>query len=624
MVNPGDDVEFLETSGIGKTWKHIDKVRDSYNTGFGVVAEPVQNSIDAIRQFDDEFGSTKHELKIAIDPDNRAFVIKDDGLGMDIESAPEYASPNETDKTFISSTIGEMGVGFTYLTFSTNELIVETLSKRPDSDGQSGYIKYRVEDAHEWFTKYEDVEDPDLEEMKESMPTASVLDVNEMADDDVDAEDTYTKITAKDVQPVPIVGPNDGSNDETAGTVFFDFSVERLRHYFRTETAIGSTRTLIGREDVEDVSTSVWIDDVSDAFDSLDSNDAHSIEYEYASPDQYWDERGIIDLTEDGALEERFEDVHDHETVTLRDQITVMDDSSKEQIFSKRPWVLYDTVENRGTDDLFYYAVFLPDRDMFDDIADMIDDLDSWEISSGIFVGTKGMPTSEEVPTPSRTAEAGYWSNTFILFNYDSIDYDYGRKAASSKTRGMFRDIAVDIFNEFREFTQFASTDIESPVDPNEELSELASVDDIKSDEIPWKKEPNKQEGSVMMIFSELVSEGTLGNYQGWRSGLKTTYDWLGKYTGDTEFKDEILTIEFKPHTRNIAQDHKEGVKKVNQVDIVVAWDIDEDVLENEYSWNVEDVDDSTNTIYQGVNYRISKAAIQCQVIALSDLIDSM
>lgn len=301
-----------------------------------------------------------------------------------------------------------------------------------------------------------------------------------------------------------------------------------------------------------------------------------------------------------------------------------MDDSSKEQIFSKRPWVLYDTIEDRGTDDLFYYAVFLPDRDMFDDIAGMIDGLESWEISSGIFVGTKGMPTSEEVPTPSRTAEAGYWANIFILFNYDSIDYDYGRKAASSKTRGMFRDIAVDIFNDFREFTQFASTDIGSPVDPNEELSELSSVDDINTNKIPWKKEPNEQEGSVMMIFSELVSEGTLGNYQDWRSGLNTTYDWLGKYTGSTQFKDGILTIEFNSHTQNIAQDHKEGVKKVNQVDIVVAWDIDEDVLENEYGWNVEEVDDSTNTIYQGVNYRISKAAIQCQVICLSDLIDSM
>lgn len=624
MVDSGDDVEFLETSGIGKTWKHIDKVRDSYNTGFGVIAEPVQNSIDAIRQFDDSFGSTEHELKIAIDPDNRSFAIEDDGIGMDIESAPEYASPNETDKTFVSSTIGEMGVGFTYLTFSTNDLIVETLSKRPESDGHSGYIKYRVEDAHEWFTKYEDVEDPDLEEMKDTMPTASVLDVDEMSGDDVDPEDTYTKITAKDVQPVPIVGPNEGSNDEDSGTVFFDFSVERLQHYFRTETAIGSTRNLICRDNVEEVETSLWIDDVSLAFNSLDPDDANPIEYEYASPDQYWNDRGIIDLTEEGELEEHFKDAHGQEIVTTRDQITVMDDSSKEQIFSKRPWVLYDNVTDRVPDDLFYYAVFLPERDMFDEIADMIDDLESWEVSSGIFVGTKGMPTSEEVPTPSRTAEAGYWSNIFILFNYDSIDYDYGRKAASSKTRGMFRDIAVDIFNEFRNFSQFASADIESPVDPHEELSEMSSVDDISTDEIPWKKAPDGQEGSVMMIFSELVSEGSLGNYQGWRSGLNTTYDWLGKYTGDTEFKDEILTIEFKPHTQNIAQDHEEGVKKVNQIDIVVAWDIDEDVLQNEYSWNVEEVDDSSNTIYQGVKYRISKAAIQCQVISLSDMTESM
>lgn len=622
MADVGDEVKFLETSGIGKTWKHIDKVRDSYNTGFGVIAEPVQNSVDAIRQFDENYYSVAHEIDILIDSDSLSFAIRDDGLGMDIESAPEYASPNETDKTFAQSTIGEMGVGFTYLTFSTNELIVESKSKRPESEGHSGYIKYEVKDAYDWFERYKGIEDPDLKEMEDSMPTATIIDKKEVDSDAVDPSETYTKIIAKDVKPVPIVGIDDESDDK--GETFFEFSENRLEYYLRTETALGNTRQLLGKE-VESVYASVWFDDISKDFASLGEDDGLSISCEYKSPDQFWNETGIIDLTEDADLKNRFENVHDHQHVTTRDQVTVMDDSSKEKIFSERPWVMYSDVPERGTDDLFYYAIFFPKREMFDEIGEeLVDGLELWDVSSGIYVATKGMPTSEEVPTPTRTAEAGYWSNVFILFNYDSIDYDYGRKAAQSRTRGMFREIAGDVFDEFRNFTQFASRDIKDIEDPNEELMQLADVDDLNTDDIPWRKEPNGQEASVMMIFSELVSQGVLEKYEGWRAGLKTTYDWLGKYTGDTQFKEENITIEFKPHTENIEQDVEEGIKKVSEIDIIVAWDIDVDKMEDEYSWKVGSADDSERNVYQGVNYKISKSTVRCWVISLSELIENL
>lgn len=621
MADVGDQVKFLETSGIGKTWKHIDKVRDSYNTGFGVIAEPIQNSVDAIRQFDENYDSIDHEISILIDSDSSSFAIRDDGLGMDIESAPEYASPNETNKSFAQSTIGEMGVGFTYLTFSTNELVVESKSKRPESNGHSGYIKYEVKDAYDWFKRYDGVEDPDLDEMEESMPTAKILEKNEKDSDDVEPSETYTKIIAKDVKPVPIVGL-DESDDE--GKTFFEFSENRLEYYLRTETALGNTRQLLEKE-VERVDASVWFDDISKDFTSLEEDDGLSISYEYKSPDQFWNETGIIDLTEDANLEDRFEDVHNHQHVTTRADVTVMDDSSKEIIFSERPWVIYGAVPDRGSDDLFYYAVFLPERDMFDKIGEeLADGLESWDVSPGIFVATKGMPTSEEVPTPTRTAEAGYWSNVFILFNYDNIDYDYGRKTAQPRTRGMFRDIAGEVFDEFRNFTQFASRDIDDIDDPYEELMKLAEIDDLDTDDIPWRKEPKGQEATVMMIFSELVSEGVLGKYEGWRAGLKTTYDWLGKYTGDTQFKEENITIEFKPHTENIEQDVEEGIKKVSEIDIIVAWDIDVDKMVDDYSWTVESVDDSEDNIYQGVNYRISKSTVKCWVISLSELIEDL
>jgi len=621
MVDAGDEVKFLETSGIGKTWKHINKVRDSYNTGFGVIAEPIQNSVDAIRQFDENYDSTDHKIGILIDSDSSSFAIRDDGLGMDVESAPEYASPNETDKTFAQSTIGEMGVGFTYLTFSTNELIVESKSKRPESNGHSGYIKYEVKGAYDWFERYKGVKDPNLDEMEKSMPTATILEKDEADSDNVDSPETYTKIIAKDVKPVPIIGIDD---EESDGQTFFEFSENRLEYYLRTETALGNTRQLLGKE-VESVDPSVWFDDISKDFASLNEDDRLSISYEYKSPDQFWNKKGIIDLTEDANLKDRFKNVHNHQHVTTRDQVTVMDDSSKEKIFSERPWVMYSDVPDKGSDDLFYYAVFFPERDMFNKIGErLVNGLESWDVSSGIYVATKGMPTSEEVPTPTRTAEAGYWSNVFILFNYDSIDYDYGRKAAQPRTRGMFREIAVDVFNEFRNFTQFASRDIKDIDDPNEELMKLAKVDDLDTDDIPWRKEPNGQEASVMMIFSELVFHGVLGKYEGWRAGLKTTYDWLGKYTGDTQFKEENIIIEFKPHTENIEQDVEEGVKKVSEIDIIIAWDIDVDKMENEYSWKVNSVNDSKDNIYQGVNYRISKSTVRCQVISLSELIEGL
>lgn len=543
---------FLLSNPENRIKKQIENIYESYSNPWDILAELNQNSVDAIKEWNSQYPDSDkdHKIELQIERSSNSIEIKDTGIGILPDNLPELLAPNATDKAGDFSTIGEKGVGLTYCIFCSNYFNINTKSLE-------GEYEAEITGARTWRERDEVNEVPETE--------------NEIRDaKKSDPLDTETTIRLDDIQLAE-------SNEES----IFELSPARLKYLLRTKTAIGNTKSKFDENQPEiDIELTI-VDDDGEVF-------SESIEYEYYFPHQFWDESEIVDL-------EEFES---------RDDIGRMSDEQKRRHLEGKVWKAEGITERNGND-IRYYALFVPSSKAWDRISNqnnLTDGDGNSDLDAGIYTSTRGMPTGIEIGIPD-TGSGGYWANTYVLLGYDGFNFDLGRKSIPGRTQGMLKEIAADKFRKFSNWRDIVNVSNKTPTRKPEQVvrnqrgdrfQQLKRLKDLNCQDIKFQKVPDGQEAGVVSIFHELIGSGNLDNYRGYRTGYSQDYDFWGVYDvaidelgqnlqeqfPDQDSLSQEVVIEAKYDAADVITDIEKGRKYLEDIDLVVAWTINENRFE--------------------------------------------
>lgn len=509
------------TPTLNQIRQSIRGIDDSYNNFWDILAELLQNSIDAIGR---ALKLDQGEICLRIDCQRKEIYIRDNGCGIAPEKLIELLRPFSTDKLDDESQIGEKGVGLKFAYFQSTHFIICT-------GNISGSARAEILDARLW-------------KRQTNQEHLSVL------YEKSDKPFCGTEITLKGIE-----------NEQ-----LFSLSISQMKYVLRTRTAVGNT-------------SSIWKDvtPIKVVLDMTDYNGNHTneeIQYKYCLPTD------MLSLSDQIALDD-FEtwlhlgDRTDLEKRTkLRNKVittkgTVLHGGYREINYwacfvpSRSIWDKLSLNENLVTDSL------LADENWLNEKSFVL-------YRPGIYTAVKGMPTGISIEHPS-AGYSGYWSNIFILFEDNRLSFDIGRKAIHGLTANIYKGYAKEIFNHFLQYVvKYVSGSVEPyAAEWNKEtlIDEIKVLPDLNSNVVKFLKNPKDQEASVAAIFYELIGAGHINDIEPLISGYRNKYDLYAKWNSRT------VIIEFKSHLKNIVKDFDDARKLFDEMDYIVCWEVtDEDV----------------------------------------------
>lgn len=175
-------------------YTRVKNILSDYNGTGDMLAEPVQNAMDAIDRVDTEddyeWGDDETPtLTVEIDAVTNYIAVTDNGRGFPREEVKRLIAPEYTNKQALfnnHSSRGHKGVGLTYQAYGFDRLIIESVPRK------SGSEPYRLElnGGISWITKstYDNVK---------SRPQAEItaMDVDDLK---VDGYGTFVRMEAGD------------------------------------------------------------------------------------------------------------------------------------------------------------------------------------------------------------------------------------------------------------------------------------------------------------------------------------------------------------------------------------------------------------------------------------------
>ena len=582
---------FLEQPTEDRLQREMQNICDSYSHPWDVLAELLQNSVDAIRAHLHKHPDSGHSINITIDRRNKSIKIRDSGIGITSGDVTSLLAPHGSDKSKKPDQIGEKGVGLTYVIFSSNCFKINTCSTHDSFSGE-------ITNALLWRND------------KAELPVL----VGESKESATDPVNTYTEITASEIDD------SDSENPES----IFNMNMPALSCILRTKTAIGSTKEK--PEPIQAQLTLVYEDGKSNKM---------KIPFKYLYPEELLGKGKWYDYDE-----------------FIRKAAQYNDQEKTKHLQGKG--LRIKGSEKRANREISYSAFFVPSRRTWEEInrkneliIKTIDGEEQHLYTAGIEVATKGMPTTVSLQ-PSLTGQSGYWPNIHILIQDDSLLFDIGRKSIPGRTQGLLKEIATNVFRELTKFAKLMGTD--PPIKVNETLAhhnkeqrfnELEKLPNLHIDDIPYLKQPDSQECAVVALFHELSAANYLKGYRTLKTGYKETYDLWGYYelrddTVGQNLQNQVkmgeklpIIIEFKYRLESILADVDNNIKNFADIDLLVCWDINEDEFAR-YSIHINTVN-KEEALFHGVNYELNwpaaynlGAAGKKPVIALRHYIDSL
>lgn len=533
------EMDFI-SFGVDVIRAQIKGIDDSYRNPWDILAELAQNSIDAISAT-----NRKGRIDIEVNSIERSVRFADNGCGISADRLPGLLNLFSSGKKDDFNSIGEKGVGLKFVLFQSSYFEITT------SDGYTA-ARAVVKDASAWKTSSDDeLIKMDFEELPiEEYPEPG------------------TSIVAKGLIS------EQGDADEASAS-FFKMTLQELLFLLRSKTAIGNT-------------TRIWADDVEDVDVSLRYIDSSNIEHIERVDHSYW-------LPIEGVDEKDLMDIEEFEEWAKK---TDRSDKDKRAKLQGKILYLKGSYHHRGYRKISYWACMLPTRGMWDvlnkrmDLAtsdelsnpEWVDDHQSVLIKDGICIATKGMPTGISIETP-RTGNAGYWSNCFMLFQDDALQFDIGRKSIHGKIRNIYKDKAKELFNRIVKLMVKYTSARPAVLDSNEfdeyEIRrKVESIIPLDSDVLKFKKSPAEQEASVAAVFFELVGKGIIDDIEPIYLGYRHRYDMYADFVqADGTRKWGIY--EFKSHLRNIVQDFSDAKKIFDEMDYIICWDVNDSDIQS-------------------------------------------
>lgn len=509
-----DKISFLSQS-VRQIKKSIKDIDDSYNNDWDVLAELCQNSVDAIRKK----GDSKGCIKVIVDSQNKSISISDDGCGISPDRLPELLAPFSTDKEEDENSIGEKGVGLTFVIFTSNNFYIKTGDGKECAEGS-------ILDAYNWKTG----------------SSADLIDLNfkKLAD-----KINGTTIIIKEV-----------SNDK-----IFQLSFNQLKFLLRTKTALGNTNN-------------IWDKDIDIQIELSHKNQdgvvqTDKIPFKYQLPTEGFNNSTIIKLSD------FFDYIKiDRTDKQKRDKLfgKIIENTGKFEYNGRtiKFWACF--VPQRKT----WNEISVHNNLCTNDNVENIDWAEMYGYTlfrSGIQTSVKGMPTGINVNEPI-TGSQSYWAQIFILFEDKQIKFDIGRKALPGRQSEIYKKKAKEIFNDYaRLFKYVGRKELEEKAsfEKNEIFALIEKELDLDNHSSKFLKNPSKQEATVAGLFYESVGNGIIKDINPMLSGYKSKYDLYAKW-GDRQ-----IVIEFKSKLYNIINDFNDEQKMFDELDCIVCWNVDEE-----------------------------------------------
>lgn len=522
--------DFLKPT-MSQVRKSIKGIDDSYNNFWDILAELIQNAVDAINTIK---GERQGIINIIIDSQMKEIMVTDNGCGIDPEKLPILLRPFSTDKESDPNQIGEKGVGLKFAYFQSTDFQIHTGTA-------SGSSFATIKNARLW---------------KESTDeNGLVLEIEKSNDAFVG-----TEVVLKGID-----------NDQ-----LFQLTIPQMKYVLRTKTAAGNTR-------------GIWeeTDNVTIVFSMTDCNGNHEqcvLPYKYWLPTEGLSSNDMIDLDTFSAWIKAADRSDFEKREKLKDKVIISKGQYNHNGYRAiRYWTCF--MPTRATWDHLTIKQNLATEDLLSN--------DEWlsqnsfiTYRSGIYTAVKGMPTGISIEHPA-TGYSGYWANIFMIFEDDMLSFDIGRKAINYKIANIYRAKAKDLFNDT---VKVVSKYISGSVDPAETdwnkealLEEIKALPDLGVDQsiVKFTKNPKDQEASVAAIFYELIGSGRISDVMPLISGYRNKYDLYAKWNNRT------VIIEFKSHLRNLVKDFDDARKLFDEIDYVVCWEVTDDDKESLHNLSI-------------------------------------
>lgn len=514
-------IPFLQPT-INSIRKSIRDIDDSYNNFWDILAELIQNSVDAIKATEKE-GS----LLIDIDAIEKTIRVKDNGIGIKNCEIADLLRPFSTNKDNDSNSIGEKGVGLKFVIFQSDNFFLKT--KYKDEKIISNAI---INGAKAWKNG----------DSSEDL----LLDLQSQESDD---NFQGTEILVKGIE-----------NEK-----LFNMNFDTLKFILRTKTAVGNVLNIF--EDQNNIKVTFNYRDLNGV------NNSEEIPYKYWLPIENVKTTDKLNLEDyNNWLSERDRSDSEKRNKLKNKIIYCHGEILHNDVRSIKYWLCF-VPKRRIWNDLSVKDHLLNEQAVDDE--EILRDKNLCIHQAGIYTSVKGMPTGITI-TPPSTGNAGYWANLFIILEDKQLRFDIGRKSFHSSVQTMYQKHLKDLFNNVTsKITKYISGDPEvntrSIWNRDNIRDEINSLPDLNNLEVRFLKLPNEQEASVSAIFFELIGSGAFNGLQPIISGYRNKYDLYANY------KNHFIVMEFKSHLRNIIRDFDDLSKLSNEIDYIVCWDVNDD-----------------------------------------------
>jgi hypothetical protein len=549
-----DDVAAYETAY--ETWRtpeYINTQRDRWFDALSAALALQTEKVESAYVLADK--SYKGKIRIERDDNSRKIVIRDNGIGMSHDEVRSAVKKGVTIKRFYSD-IGELGNGLTYLVSACDRF-------RLQSSNGTELTDLEIDGMYSWILDVggkRGIPEP-LSDPKATPRTT----------------DRFTEVTLEAVRTV------DSDFPDIFGT---QMPTNRLAHLIRSKTAIGYLYDALRFPVFDGLRQSGMVVELHDTVSGTAS--VQDVRFAYEGPAQL---------------------VRALHPVAMPPVLTL--DSAKAQVAAHQD-IGGKAIEHVGifrsaTDRPLYYSCFLANRDWYPSAsksAGLCDEpaqpdirrIGRHDVAPSIELGVKGMPTGVSVDPPV-TGFQGYWGNFHTIILDNRLKFDEGRKTPVGRRVTLYRDCARSaLFNQIG--VDLVGRAIKDPVIALN-LSEMAKS---KEELITARLKPRsplglssvavqnvpKYEQDVIILFHELVGNGTIPYYHCLDSCSNSTYDGIYRYKiqrnllgasvqvaeGSTGSIDEVVVVEFKHDGEWLVADVGNNVKFYYMIDILICWDI--------------------------------------------------
>lgn len=500
---------------VNELRKSIHDIDDSYNNDWDILAELIQNAVDATKDL-----LREAIINLEVNCNDLSISITDNGIGIPKENLPDLLKPFSSGKEQDESAIGEKGVGLTFTIFQCDDFYI-------NSGTSTGSAIGIIKDAKTW--KY--------------LSDETQLNLDYTA---YDIGFQGTKVKLNKLGDLPM----------------FTWSIDQLLFILKTKTAFGYTLKIFGDHRELDINF-VFIDSNGNTVEQ-------KIDFKYLTLADCIDKRSIISIRE-------FEDYASTPTLNDRQKRQKLQDKiitdQGSFTYDNRDIKYFSIfVPKRSVWDDFSIKNKLTTLEKLED-SEWIETFGYTTFKNGITLSVKGMPTGIYINNPD-SGYAGYWSNLFILFEDPKLKFDIGRKSIHGQTAQKYKKYAKEIFNKYVRLAKFISGSIptgESEWNRDEIFAEIADLIDIGIPDIFLQKTPKDQEASVAALFYECLGKEKIRNITPLISGYRDRYDLFALW-GNRK-----IVLEFKAHLRSIIRDFNDVQKFFDEVDCVVCWNVDEE-----------------------------------------------